>query len=846
MKKTLLLSSIVVIGTLVGSGVWATEITTTGGKDSGGGAFTEQPSVNVTGLAIADTSGLQDALDSKLNLSDVSTAVNTVLAGHLVTVDSEHPLPDADGIEVWAGNNADKIATVGQTFAVFKTKLDDVNTDINTALGTKANVSDITTSAGNYVNAGTNVGGNLTLLDTAVKGNENAIDLINTAINVSTSGNYIMAGTGVGSNLGALDSAVKGNADAISNVNTAITVATNGNYIVAGTGVASNLGVLDGAVKANENTIATKSGLTDNNLFTGLNTFKNANGVNITDDGTNTANLKIETVGSNAVLDVSGVNGVQASNFVANGGKFVTTSGNFVAGDDKVEIKSGSATMFKADNSGNIESRGTFAIKDSEDNTKFSVDNSGNLNTSGSATVNSLAIGATGKGINSTGAATLASLTFDGTNSVNAVDTGAAAITSGDGTTIATTATVLTSAENATYTAGTSATNTANGTLNGAIASLDSAIGNRGTLSTTNNHLTTTGTIVANLNALDSAIGNVSFSGTNTNSAGDLTVAINNIDNAIGNRGTLSTTNNHLSTTGTIVTNLNALDSAIGNNQYANNIGVNYAAVTNGTNLTAAINQMASNIGSAPNATNGNILATNTVNQNLDRIDTKIGKLSDLFAGTGSTGNAITKGTGIAPTTVVAALNNIDETLGQIHGLKNGNSHLKSNSNLADGTTVEQHLVSLDDAIGNRNISSANTDINNATASNIASAMETTGNLIGSMDFDETKYIAGATNMTDALATLDKNVERVENRLEKVEHNLKSGLAAVSALSALVPNARDCGDTQLSVGTGMYADRVGVAFGGFHYFNDHVLFNAGASYGGTRDWAFRAGLTFGI
>ena len=217
-----------------------------------------------------------------------------------------------------------------------------------------------------------------------------------------------------------------------------------------------------------------------------------------------------------------------------------------------------------------------------------------------------------------------------------------------------------------------------------------------------------------------------------------------------------------------------------------------------------------------------------------------------MAAGKGSTGNALTKGTGTKAADVVTALNNIDATLGQIHGLKNGNSHLKANSNLAYGTTVEQHLVSLDDAIGNRNISSANAAINTATASNMSAAMETTGNLIGSMDFDGTQYLAKVSNLTDAVRTLDNNIERVENRLEKVEYNLKSGLAAVSALSALVPNARDCGDTQLSVGTGVYADRVGVAVGGFHYFNDHVLFNAGASYGGTRDWAFRAGLTFGI
>ena len=71
-------------------------------------------------------------------------------------------------------------------------------------------------------------------------------------------------------------------------------------------------------------------------------------------------------------------------------------------------------------------------------------------------------------------------------------------------------------------------------------------------------------------------------------------------------------------------------------------------------------------------------------------------------------------------------------------------------------------------------------------------------------------------------------------------------MAAMSAMSALVPYARDCGDTQISVGTGAYQDRMGIAFGAFHYFNDHVLVNAGASYGGSRQWAIRAGITFGL
>ena len=114
------------------------------------------------------------------------------------------------------------------------------------------------------------------------------------------------------------------------------------------------------------------------------------------------------------------------------------------------------------------------------------------------------------------------------------------------------------------------------------------------------------------------------------------------------------------------------------------------------------------------------------------------------------------------------------------------------------------------------------------------------------MAFDNTRYLNGVPNLSDAVRSLDSNLDRVEQQVQKMERETHSGLAAVTAMSALVPNARDCGDTQISVGTGAYADRMGVAAGAFHYVNDHVLLNAGGSYGGNNQWAVRAGITFGL
>ena len=50
----------------------ATDFLTTGGTDGTGNAFNSQPSVSVTGLAISDTTGLQDALDGKVDDADIT------------------------------------------------------------------------------------------------------------------------------------------------------------------------------------------------------------------------------------------------------------------------------------------------------------------------------------------------------------------------------------------------------------------------------------------------------------------------------------------------------------------------------------------------------------------------------------------------------------------------------------------------------------------------------------------------------------------------------------------------------------------------------------------------------
>ena len=144
---------------------------------------------------------------------------------------------------------------------------------------------------------------------------------------IAPEGNYISASASVAGNLSVLDTQVKANADAIElKANTTdITVADNGNYITAGSGVAGNLVSLDNAVKANAGTIQgiTRSG-------------------DATDGYTTTIEGKL-SVSSNGAFSISGdkftVNSdgdISAAGIIsAAGGKFsVNSSGGLTIGSE--------------------------------------------------------------------------------------------------------------------------------------------------------------------------------------------------------------------------------------------------------------------------------------------------------------------------------------------------------------------------------------------------------------------------------------------------------------------------------------------------------------------------------
>jgi len=331
-----------------------------------------------------------------------------------------------------------------------------------------------------------------------------------------------------------------------------------------------------------------------------------------------------------------------------------------------------------------------------------------------------------------------------------------------------------------------------------------------------------TNTVNANIQALDTAIGNLDYTGGEldyANETGSVTDAIKtinaNIGAAIAAEDIADRTVGRIASDNTVNQNLVALDTAI---------GADVTVLYNGV--------------SVENAVNGNIDALNTI----------IGDVSTLD------GNALNNGTDDQPETVVEALQNINDTLGVIHGLVESEDAVKTTTdvdyygNLAFGdATVESHLEALDASIGDRRgLESLNEAINEGAKESIAVALEAAGNAIGDADFSQTHYASSVRDASSAIRVIDSNLYRLDNEVKDLRKNMKRGFASMAAMSAMVPNARAKGNTQLSFGSGMYSGHTGFALGGFHWFTDNLLMNVGVAYGDgdSSDVVYRAGVTY--
>ncbi len=234
-------------------------------------------------------------------------------------------------------------------------------------------------------------------------------------------------------------------------------------------------------------------------------------------------------------------------------------------------------------------------------------------------------------------------------------------------------------------------------------------------------------------------------------------------------------------------------------------------------------------------------------------------KIGDLGAFTGSMTGNISNGTDSNAETVSGAIANIDATLGTIHGL-NAKRGEDAKGNLATGTTVEDHLTALDDAIGNRaNLSGqyvSNADVasnlqslNDGLEGEVSRATAAEAVLDGKITAETTRATAAEeairSDLRNTQVQYEARFSNIESKINKLEDKMEKGLAATAALAGLQPLS-NAHQTQLSAAVGGYGSNQALAVGAFHYINDRTLLNAGAAYGGNSNVSYKVGITFGF
>lgn len=843
----------------------ATVIATTGGTDSTNADFKSQPLVNVTGLSISDTNGLQNALNAKLD----STTASTTYATQVALSAKQDTISDLETIR----SGAQAGATALQDFSTMTAS------DVNTALGyTAADAADVTA------------------LDTRVTTAEGQITDLTTntstgAINVASAN---IGATGLTSD-GDIKTTGSGNivsAGNISTVNGTISGkegSFTGNLGVTGTTTTGALSVtnnatIGGTLSAGATTVNGTFGAgTGGAMF-----VVDADG-DITKAGTIAA-TGITTTANSTALGGSGFNNtITGSKTTINGLTQLDAANGMKFGD-------GGQVVTSVDTAGIAQGgTGTTAALASTQSVVNTIKNqaqdatftpaAGAFNVASATTING-AITALDEAVGS-----LADWTKDDTNNPLTV-----------GTALAPNSSLADAVSQLNVNIGSNVTTTTNGvaatnTVNANIDALNTAMGDVSTLDV--NSVTTPATVVDAINKIDSNMetvlggiykadgaydqdaikgtngfddkatsdnltaalksyadnvvdatgvaynadgtvattytkaSSVDYDGLNANSS--LKAAIEQLDGNIGTAITGTTRTATGATTAaasTVNANIAAIDAYLGGDVTvtARTTGALVASNTVKANLEALdaaigtdADLLTTTVSTATGDNNG-VKVGNSVNRNIAALNAAVGDVATLSIGTGATGDAITNGTGTAAPTIVTALNNIDATIGNIHDLYDGTtvystvpSTVNGHSNLAVGTstTVEDHLVSLDNSIGDRS-------------------------------FATTKYIAPNDDLATAATKLDEKLYSLDHEVKKMHHDMDRGLASVAALSALIPNARGTGNTTLSVGTGYYNGHSAMAFGGAHWFTDNLMVNIGAatSMGHTRNATYRAGISY--
>ena len=217
--------------------------------------------------------------------------------------------------------------------------------------------------------------------------------------------------------------------------------------------------------------------------------------------------------------------------------------------------------------------------------------------------------------------------------------------------------------------------------------------------------------------------------------------------------------------------------------------------------------------------------------------------------------------------TKVSAYDSAVTNMGKVHGLITADSNgvktfngtnatastrLDDNGNyvgdLAVGTTVEDHLVSLDNAIGDEAATraaadttlQANIDAEATARQNADTALQAAINNIN------TASVTAVQGLNDRVTANTQAIAGLDNKVDTLEKNVSGGVAAATALSAVEVSNVKKGEMSVGGGYGYYNSQSAMALGAALGLSDNWSVNAGAGIanGDKTQVSFRAGTNY--
>ncbi|MBN2333630.1 MAG: YadA-like family protein [Deltaproteobacteria bacterium] len=305
-------------------------------------------------------------------------------------------------------------------------------------------------------------------------------------------------------------------------------------------------------------------------------------------------------------------------------------------------------------------------------------------------------------------------------------------------------------------------------------------------------------------------------------------------------------------------------DISLGGANVANTISVGSAGfegtisnVAAGTNTTDAVNYGQLVDVQTQVTNNDSDIAANTDNIAINAAAIASSSAAMSFVSTGTSGASSATGTGSLAIGSGASARTNDIAIGLNSTVTaDGSTALGTNTAIdsTNSVAVGADAVVEADAAGGTAIGQ-NTIVRSGATNSVALGKDSVASEANTVSVGSSGNERRITNIADGIdandaatvGQLQGTMTNIDTRIDKLDDRVDDVGSLASAFSALVPNTRALGNTQIALGVGHYSGSNALAAGMFHYVSDKIMVNAAVSTTfNNNGTATRAGITFGF